>query len=88
MTEGVKGDFLQRELRSTSINTQCPDIEFWELWDRAIQWLGEDADSCTGACKKTTTVQQTKMERMESKAVAPNISSMTIVLDMLQKQQS
>ncbi len=34
-TEGVREDFLRRELRS--INAQYPDLEFWELRDRAIQ---------------------------------------------------
>ena len=50
-TEGVREEFLRRELRS--INVQYPDLEFWELRDRAIQWLGDDTESLSGARTRT-----------------------------------
>lgn len=80
-TEGVRENFLRRELRS--INVQHPELEFWELRDRAIQWLGEDADA-SGAHKKSSCVQQTKIEG----STETESQSLTSMLDLLKKQQA
>ena len=80
-TEGVREDFLRRELRS--LNIQSPGLEFWELRDRAIQWLGDDSE-ISGARKKSasTAIQQTKTA--DSSNPQANMGDM---VDILRKQQ-
>lgn len=52
-TEGVKEESLRRHLRT--VNSEKPELAFWELRDKAIKWIGEDVSSVpSNASKKKT----------------------------------
>ena len=41
LAEAIRDEGLKRELRR--LNVECPNLDFFEVRDRAVQWLGGDA---------------------------------------------
>ena len=69
LAEVVYDEGLRRELRR--LNTESPDLDFFELRDRALDWLGQSGQSRK---PKAAAVQETSVDEKAT------------ILDILQKQ--
>ena len=61
--EAVRDEALQREIRR--LNTDASSLTFFEMRDRAVQWLGQNKERTAAASQEVTTTTETMIRKQD-----------------------